>query len=283
MRSCKPNLFAFNLCNVIKKVNNIYLGCGALNQIDVNDLQLIVLPGKNPGIWLKSYYEKAYFCWKKTWAAAAKTLAIPKLSEFSTDFLRQDNILCVFYRGDCLSLGFWSEYDFRLSSSFEDSALGSWCPEALLKLASAGPHVAICTYLTVSHGYKKSKQEQLSLKDLQMNILVKRFLQSEASVMGGATRNDKGINKVCLRSGAKLLKKGVLQYGFDTDLVAWYKDARLWRDVGDLVDKLWVSRIDYRDAREGFLRLSLNPRIGRDLGLQKESGSVKSILSSKGS
>ena len=152
----------------------------------------------------------------------------------------------------------------------------------IAKLASQGPHVAICTYLTVDSTYRKSKEVGLSLKDLQMNILVQRFLESEATVMGGSTRNDKGINKVCLRSGAKLLKRGVFQYGYETDLMTWHKDARLWEKTSSLVKKLWVNRIDYRDAREGFLRLSFE-RSFEDLGLPKRTRGVTNLLSSKGS
>lgn len=213
--------------------------------METNGLKFYILPGRNPDIEALSIYNEAYRAWKETWEDAAKDVsALPKDRD-STEFTRQDKVLAVFDEGRCTSLGFWTELDFRCEPTREDYYFRNWTKSALKKLAVKGPWIGMYSYLTVAKDYRAGNRFGISFKDLQISMFVKYFQNSNVDAMTGCTRNNRGVNSVCQRGGAELLEAGKMQFGCETDLMAWYHhSAKVYEPLKDLSVSLWNERVE---------------------------------------
>lgn len=214
-------------------------------------LQLVVLPGQRPPSWLKKMYEAAYITWKTVWEDAAKEIENFPTKLYSNDFTRQDEVLAVFLGDECTSLGFWTELDMSYITSCEDQYFQSWDEHCLGELTKFGPIVGKYSYFTVAKPYRQwSRDVGVSLTDLQVALFGFRLLDSRCSAMTGTTRNNRKINLVCERGGAQLIRKDVMQYGSEVDLMAWYKHtAKPFKEIEYLAQKLWTNKIDYKNPR----------------------------------
>ncbi len=227
-----------------------------------NDLRLVVLPGRNPPLYASSIYETAYATWKSVWESAAAEVPSLPVKRDSTEFIRQDEVLALFYENQCTSMGFWTELDFRFQSSREDFYFRNWTETALNSLSSRGHRIGMYSYLTVAQGFRKTDVEGIAFKDIQIGLFVMRFLNSKMDAMTGCTRNNKSVNEVCSRGGAVFLERGIQQYGCETDLMAWYqKDLRPWAPIAELVESLWKHRVDFRRSESrDILSKEIEPR-----------------------
>lgn len=227
-------------------------------------LQLVILPGRNPSPEFRSYYDQAFTVWKNVWESAAKELEGFPATLYSNDFIRQDEILAVFYENECTSLGFWTELDMERKANQFDQYFQSWDQEALSQLTKDGTWIGKYSYFTVDSKYRSwDRSGGVSLTDLQAAIFCLRFLDSKCAAMTGTTRNGRKINQVCAKSGAQLIRQGLIQHGCEIDLMAWYRNtAKPYDEVVDLARHLWTKKIDYKQQRGTYVL-----RKGTDLTL----------------
>lgn len=218
---------------------------------EILDLQLVILPGQNPPVRARKYYDLAYICWKKTWEDASRELTDIPSKMYANDFLRQDEVLALFDGVNCTSLGFWTELDMSVKSSREDMYFQSWNEYSLNALTKNGTWIGKYSYLTVAKEYRKSFSDLgYSFKDIQIGVFVMRFLNSQANAMTGTTRNNKGVNQVCARGGAKLIESGLKQHGVEIDVMAWYRDSACpWSEINSTVTEIWSNRIDFTNSK----------------------------------
>jgi len=76
-----------------------------------------------------------------------------------------------------------------------------------------------------------------------LSLAVRRFLASTADVMAGTMRNDRGMNHIAYRLGARLITQSKM-HGVDVDLVAFDR-AVLEEELqhqDPAVRKLWKTR-----------------------------------------
>lgn len=214
-------------------------------------LQLIIMPGQRPPLWQREMYETAFETWRTVWEEAAHEIENFPKKVYSNDFTRQDEILAVFKGDECAVLGFWTELDLSYEVSIADQYFQSWDKESLKELIKFGALIGKYSYLTIPKAYRRwSKEVGVSLKDLHVGLSGLRFLESNCVAMPVTTRNNKKMNQVCLNGGAQLIKKDVMQYGSEVDLMAWYRHTvKLNKDIEFLAQQLWISKLDYKQIR----------------------------------
>lgn len=75
-------------------------------EIDLNKMEMLSFKGKNPNNDDPEKYAKTYECWRANWEHAfqvelGETGFLP-----SDQFTRQDEIVTLFYDGECAGIGF---------------------------------------------------------------------------------------------------------------------------------------------------------------------------------
>ena len=237
---------------------------------DLNDLSLVVMPGRNPSMFFRNYYIRAHQTWKTVWEEAAKEITDFSLPLYSNEFTRQDEIHCVFHQGKCTSLGFWTILDMSLATSIEDSYFRNWPSECIGALTKNSKIIAKYSYFTVHRDYRQwARNRNFKFPDLQVSLFTRRLENSICSAMTGTTRNERKINEVCLRGGAKILKENVQQHGSGVDLMAWYKDELShYQPIQDLSNMLWQNRLE--DPNLAQINLSTFSRNKINIDTQKD-------------
>jgi hypothetical protein len=203
-----------------------------------------LLPGKFPPMHLNSLYEKAYECWKDVWREAFQELE-GNPTVYSNDFTRQDEVSALYYKDTCIGTTFFNWLDLNSPPSRDDEYFKVWTPKALSELTRHGSRILVCSYFTL-HPNGRRNSLGVSLKDVLMGLLVKRFLDTDAPAMTGTVRNNRGVNVCTYRHGAVPLELNLKLHGVDVDLIAFYRDtAKVGDDpiVSDLVESLWNRRI----------------------------------------
>ncbi len=214
-------------------------------------LQLIIMPGQRPPLWQRTMYETAFETWRAVWEEAAQEIENFPKKVYSNDFTRQDEILAVFRGEDCTSLGFWSELDMTFEACRSDQYFQSWDQASLNQLTKFGMNIGKYSYFTVSKPYRLwSREKGISLTDLQVALFGFRLLESECTAMTGTTRNNRKINLVCERGGAQVIRRDVMQYGSEVDLMAWYRHTvSPYKEIEYLAHRLWVNKMDFKQIR----------------------------------
>jgi hypothetical protein len=207
-------------------------------------LTYVLLPGKLPPPHLVAHYEAAYKCWKDVWSETFLELdGNSKLA--SNDFTRQDEVSALFHGDKCLGVTFFNWIDFASQVAKEDSYFEVWSPKAISELTKFDSRVLVCSNFTL-HPDGRRNALGVSMKDVLMGLLVKRFLDSGANSMTGTVRNNRGVNVCTYRHGAVALERDFKLHGVEVDLVAFYRDtAKLSDDpmISNLVDALWERRV----------------------------------------
>lgn len=187
----------------------------------------------------------AYRCWKNVWMQTFQELDGAEQIR-SDDFTRQDELGLLFEGDECIGMTAYRWVDFSHPTARDDSYFSAWSDDALDALVENGTRVCIGSYLTVAPEWRRT--EIHSAKELLLGLAVRRFLASPADVMTGTMRNDRGMNGIAYRLGARLLTSSTM-HGVDVDLVAFDRSA--------LEDDGGLSRLDpairqlWRGRKEG--------------------------------
>ncbi len=191
--------------------------------------------------------------WKATWQETLFELDgndyIP-----SDDFTRNDEIGALFYKDQPASLAFFTAFDMSHQVWRDDSFVKAWPKETLAMLSERfpGQNVLVCSYFTVAPKWRKSNAE-ISIKALQMGMVVKHFLGSGCESMLGAVRNNKGMNKATFEAGAEPLVQNQKLHGVDVDLVLFERQKLLYREIPKIesvVEKLWQERASFKEENK---------------------------------
>lgn len=184
---------------------------------------LYILTQQDQNSFLSKYYDLAYKCWHEVWLSTLQELdGISKVN--SDDFLKQKYISAIFNENDeCVGLALFNELNFDRSASRNDSYFNAWDNESIKTLCKDSPHVLVASYVTVNPKYR-GQQEGFYVKDIiaELGVLLLKNI-SNSSVMSGTMRNNRGMNKVAIKTGATLIKSDVSFHGVLVDLVGFYK------------------------------------------------------------
>jgi hypothetical protein len=196
-----------------------------MDELNINEIRLFLLPSRNPPKDYQREYEKAYCCWKEVWEKAFKEMNQMK-PLYSDNFTRQDEIMAFFYKDICAGIITLRWYDFGNQADRDDSYFQVYPESAIKKICCGGYRIMVSSNFAINSDFRKSAYG-ISWKDLMTAILVKRFKASNCDALTGTGRINKGIEKASYRMGAVPICLDI-PYVIDgerIDIVAWYQDA----------------------------------------------------------
>lgn len=194
-------------------------------------------------------YRKALDCWAQVWGHLFEEFQVNQ-QVFMDAFLRQDEAACLFYRDECIGMILFRTLDFDLLDYSRDSYFKDWTEADLNNLLMRGKKVFIASYMTVHPDYRHTSPElNFKFKELFMEIMVRRFLESGADVISGIARRDRGMHDESYKMGAHLIRENMDYMGgkFKVDLVGFYRNAVQHspiEPVRAVAESLWRRKID---------------------------------------
>ncbi len=196
--------------------------------VDFDKLDVYLLSGNrrdNPKN-LHSVYAKSFACWYDTWNDYFHGEYQTNVKLASTEFTRQDDILALFYKGECFGVTFFKEVDWDDPTASLDAYFQPWTPEAIEGLTSKGNKVIICSQFTIAKSFRSIKTD-ISWKHILCGFTMTRFLNSDAHAMTGTMRISKGMHKVAAYGGAVTLVPNLKcddHEGEFVELMAFFQD-----------------------------------------------------------
>lgn len=217
--------------------------------VDFEKLDVYLIKGnsKNNPSDLQSIYQKSFQCWHETWDDFYNGEHHSNVKLNSNEFTRQDEVLALFYEGECFAITFFKEVDWRDSTAALDAYFNPWTPEALMGLRQQGDRILICSQFTVAKAFRNRKVD-LPWKYILSGFNMKRFLTSDSNAMTGTMRVKKGMGRMSVEAGATPLALGVVCKDHEdepADLVGFFHEQ-----VKDVYEKNpYHSKFDAAWAR----------------------------------
>ncbi len=194
-----------------------------------------------------AYYTPVTKCWQQVWKDLYQKMDIPKSLPLD-QLLRHDEGACIFLESQCIGMILFRTLDFKILNFADDSYFKEWRSEDIAKLLQHGSRAFLATYLTVHPEFRNFSPE-VKFKEILLDLMVKRFKDSNADVISGITRRDRGIHDESYKLGATLIRQNVeyMDGRFRVDLVAFYRDQACESSnlkVRQISDQLWSDRLD---------------------------------------
>lgn len=210
-------------------------------------LKLAMLPLNNLQAEHADLYRQAMSCWENVWLGLYDQHRVEQ-PLFLDHLLRQDEAACIFTPKGCAAMILFRTLDFNILNFRRDSYFKEWTDEDLKMLLKNGKRTFLTTFLTVHPDFRNFSPE-FKFKELLLNIMVKRFVESPADVISGVTRRDRGIHDESYKLGARMVHENVdyMSGRFKVDLVAFYRDEVRENDnpvIRELTNQLWKERLD---------------------------------------
>ncbi len=220
---------------------------------ELNQLKYLVFPGENPQAeWEKAYIE-TYRVWRNVWSATFQDLDGDG-TLCSDDMCRQTIIGSIMRENQCVGIGMLHRLDFRFPMARADSWFKSWPDSAIEKLIAEGSSVMVFSNVTVEPDYRGDLGNGLRLRNLISSMMSKTFLSTDADVMAGNARCDRGVNKACYLAGATHIQPSIL-HGVQVDMLAFYRSHLEKEHRFSFADELlWKNRVVYSQSQQELLR-----------------------------
>jgi hypothetical protein len=202
------------------------------------ELSYHLLSPKNAGPADVLLLGEAYRCWGEVWKDAFREL--DNLQDLrSDDFSRQDEVGALFHGYECIGLSFFRWADLQSPVVRADSYFAPWPATAIDKAAVHGTSGCISSYFTIAAPWRRASG--CSLKDVLVSLIIERFLVSDADVLVGTLRNNRGINSMCYRNGFQSIEKDLVFHGVDVDLTAFYRATCVRPPTSDVDERIVQS------------------------------------------
>ena len=212
--------------------------------IETKKMQLYILSGETAPAAFRDAHEKTYALWEKVWCQTYKeidgTEHVP-----SDNFIRQHEILSLFFEGECCALVCHRYVDLSLKSAMKDSYFNPWSQESMEKLKSQGPNVALGSQITIHPDFRKTKLGG-HVKELTTYLSLRQLMERKVDAISGMMRVDKGMNKLFYDSGAHPVATEVVYRNFQLDLVAFFPrltPLKIDPQFKSAVENLWQNRL----------------------------------------
>lgn len=212
-----------------------------LRTIAVDELQYHLVsprPMRHPII------ERAYALWREVWQSTL--LELDGVAELSSDeFTRQDEIGVLMHGTRCVSVVGLRWIDLSLDMWRDDSYFKPWPRRPLADLGDR--IIGISSNAVVHPDWRGtrvappqgSSAEPVRLAYLAVGLTVQRFFESAAESSVAVTRNDRGMNRVCLALGAARMS-GIELHGLETDVMHFPRSCVSEREPA--LAQLWERR-----------------------------------------
>lgn len=220
------------------------------------EIELIIFPAKCPSKIFLEAYNQAYACWREVWDSFYKEMSTSE-KLFSDTFSRQDEIITLFFRGECAALLFCREVDFSENATFHDSYFDIWPEEALKRLCKDGNKILLISQLSIREKFRKSYLG-LSWRDLLVGLCYERFHPSDCHAAATSVRIQKRMDQSILKvNGTPLVHN--LHYRFDqnVDLVGFFRDKiypSTVPGIAQLANEVFSNRISLVDYEKNNIK-----------------------------
>lgn len=209
------------------------------------DLQLYLIPSRNPPAALKHTYNASYGLWESVWL---KTLGeLDGLKVLSSDgFTTQEFFAVIHSQGSPMALCCYKTLNLSIPCHHKDSWLAPWPKEILAEISQTYSRALIPSWLTVHDDFRKSAGYQGANLALILSELISVIcLHTKASIAFGTPRVDRSVNKLVYQAGATCLLSDVIHHGVPVDLVAFIPEKLRTVEFTSETTRLWNQRIDF--------------------------------------
>ncbi|MDP9151833.1 MAG: hypothetical protein M3O36_18075 [Myxococcota bacterium] len=166
---------------------------------------------------------EAYRCWSPAWEEhLCEREGVTRVP--SDDFTRQDEIGALFHEYECIGLTGYRWVDLSRKVHQDDSYFSVWPRDAIESVCADGSKVCIGNNLTVAAPWRNAVG--CSVKELLLALAIERFLKSDADVLVGTMRNDRGMHSLGYRLGFRPVAQGLVFHGGPVDLVTFRRSAK---------------------------------------------------------
>lgn len=220
-----------------------------MDTLNTHKFKLFMLPLRSPEAAWRERYSQAYALWERVWLGVHQRFQVP--GHFFMDaFFRHDEAASIFDGDTCVALLLFRTFDFSLVNFRRDSYFKEFTDLDLQRLLSAGPRTFAATNLTVAPEYRAFHPD-VRFKQVVMNIMVHRFLQSPADTIINVARRDRDLNKEALGLGGIMLRENVDFFSGreKVDLVYYTRDSVHLTEQPTLLrfaNILWEQRTDWQ-------------------------------------
>lgn len=196
--------------------------------VDFDKIDVYLLNGnlKHTPKNLHGIYNKAFKSWHETWDDFLHQEHHSPEKLNSNEFTRQDEVLALFYQGECFAVTFFKEVNWDDPTAHLDAYFNPWNNEAIEGLTARGKNILICSQFTVSK-YFRARKANVPWKYILSAFNMKRFLESTADAMTGTMRVKKGMGRMSVEAGATPLALSVVCADHEeepADLVAFFHE-----------------------------------------------------------
>jgi hypothetical protein len=218
--------------------------------IDFDKIDMYVISGniKNNPDRLKKIYQKSFKCWHETWDEFYHGEHHSSAKLNSNEFTRQDEIIALFYAGECFAITFFKEVSWNDSTAALDAYFNAWTPGAINGLLKNGSNVLICSQFTVAKNFRNRKVD-IPWKSILFNLSIKYFIESSADVMTGMMRVKKGMGKMSVMAGGEALAQNVICADHENepaDLIGFFHEGvqKVYdkHPYAEILNSIWSRR-----------------------------------------
>lgn len=186
--------------------------------IDAHSLSLVAIEGDNQGS-NKGLYHKAFQLWYDVWSQTFRELDDSKHIP-SDDFTRQDEILALFHKEQCVALICHRYVETDNPAIWYDSYFNPW-PSHAKEALRTGKHLVIGSQISI-HPDFRGRSHGMSLKELIVHCSLSHLAKKDVDAITGVMRADKAMHHLFYACGAQPLERGLVFHNVPVDLVAFF-------------------------------------------------------------
>jgi hypothetical protein len=197
--------------------------------MESSDFSTFFVSGNQVESRLVDKYKKIYQHWDSIWSAAFQ-----EVNEgdrfFSDHFTRQDEIMALFYKDECISVCCHRLANMALPSFRKDSYFQAWPDDAIAKLRSQGDQVVIDNLISVDPRFRKL-QNGIKFIELMSYMSFRHLSRLKASSITAASRNARSMNSIFEKFEPMVLASDVIFHGESTSLYALFPEQMSFRNI----------------------------------------------------
>jgi hypothetical protein len=216
--------------------------------MDNSELYLVFVSGSQVEDQMIETYKKVYQHWESVWSDTFREIE-GKRQFFSDHFTRQDEVMALFYKEDCIAVCCHRLANMALPSFKKDSYFQAWPEEAIAKLRRDGDKVVIDNQISVDPGFRKL-HANIKFIELMSYLSFRHLSTLAASSITAAARNMRSMDSLFEKFGPEHLAKDVIFHGEATSLYALYPSQMTFHNVSpasrELGDHLLASAVRSR-------------------------------------
>lgn len=188
-------------------------------------------------------YNELHRCWYNIWSSTFLELE-GKAKFYSDDFDRLDEVTGIFYGDEAIGVFCFNWFDLAIDSHVNHSYFKAYPEIAMEQIRNTGAgKLMTMGNLGVHPAWRKRENGLIS--EALLGLGCKRFLNSDADLLIAYTRNERKVNGLCYRHGAKCLVANHTEHNVRVDIISiTHQDAIVSHDkkTANIIEDLWRRR-----------------------------------------